>query len=149
MVLGDGRVQLGDPFADQIHEIEVIGQLRTQMQGPRISEGASGGVALFNRRARCPRCTLTTSDLRIEILGGTTKHKGRDGSVRRYRIVGARTKHQAVSLDQTANVEQDGLMIVESTLTCRWIPPTASATTCNNFQITDHTLPRCQRRINP
>jgi hypothetical protein len=51
--------------------------------------------------------TLTTSDLRIEILGGTTKHKGRDGSLRMYRIVGARTKHQAVSLYQTANVEQD------------------------------------------
>ncbi|MGQ4599522.1 ESX secretion-associated protein EspG [Nocardia sp. R6R-6] len=52
--------------------------------------------------------TLSTSDLRIEILGGTTKHKGGDGSVRMYRILGARTSYHAVTLFQSATLARDG-----------------------------------------
>ncbi|MGQ4617301.1 ESX secretion-associated protein EspG [Nocardia sp. R7R-8] len=56
--------------------------------------------------------TLTTSDLRIEILGGTTKHKAGDGSVRMYRIVGAANPYDAVTLFQAATGDQDGVIVV-------------------------------------
>ncbi|WP_454196143.1 ESX secretion-associated protein EspG [Nocardia sp. Marseille-Q1738] len=49
--------------------------------------------------------TLSTSELRIEILGGTCKHKnstGRD-DLREYRILGARTNYHAVVLSQAGN----------------------------------------------
>ncbi|GAA5058233.1 ESX secretion-associated protein EspG [Nocardia callitridis] len=52
--------------------------------------------------------TLTTSDIRIEVLGGTTRHKARDGSFKMYRIVGARNQFQAVTLYQTTTDDQDG-----------------------------------------
>ncbi|MEV2219036.1 ESX secretion-associated protein EspG [Nocardia vinacea] len=52
--------------------------------------------------------TLTNSDLRIEILGGTTKHKAGDGTVKIYRMVGARTPEHAVTLFQSATTDQDG-----------------------------------------
>ncbi|MGO4648818.1 ESX secretion-associated protein EspG [Nocardia sp. 2YAB30] len=52
--------------------------------------------------------TLTTSDIRIEILGGTTKHKGGDGSMRMYRVVGARNPYHAVTLFQSATADRDG-----------------------------------------
>ncbi|MGQ4614751.1 ESX secretion-associated protein EspG [Nocardia sp. R7R-8] len=54
--------------------------------------------------------TLGTSDLRIEILGGTCKHKnstGRD-DVREYRIIGARTNDRAVVLSQAGNQHDHG-----------------------------------------
>ncbi|MFI9509249.1 ESX secretion-associated protein EspG [Nocardia sp. NPDC052566] len=46
--------------------------------------------------------TLTTSDVRIEILGGTTKHRANDGSRREYRLLGARNLYHAVVLFQSA-----------------------------------------------
>ncbi|WP_405165576.1 ESX secretion-associated protein EspG [Nocardia sp. NBC_01499] len=78
-------------------------------------EFAAHAVAVRNRysrdemeRIQLAVHTLTTSDMRIEILGGTMKHKGRDGRVRMYRIVGARNPYHAVTLTQTATVDLDG-----------------------------------------
>ncbi|WP_227997432.1 ESX secretion-associated protein EspG [Nocardia australiensis] len=45
--------------------------------------------------------TLTTSTMRIEIFGGTTRYENAEGDARVYRIVGARTDRHAMSLDQT------------------------------------------------
>ncbi|MEV4129702.1 ESX secretion-associated protein EspG [Nocardia sp. NPDC049707] len=52
--------------------------------------------------------TLANSDLRIEILGGTTKHRAGDGTVKIYRMVGARTPEHAVTLFQSATTDEDG-----------------------------------------
>ncbi|MFR9751421.1 ESX secretion-associated protein EspG [Nocardia sp. 004] len=52
--------------------------------------------------------TLSASQLRIEILGGTRKHKSGTGEVKEYRVVGARTYDHAVVLSQTVLGEQDG-----------------------------------------
>ncbi|WP_433726072.1 ESX secretion-associated protein EspG [Nocardia sp. CA-129566] len=54
--------------------------------------------------------TLGDSDIRIEILGGTCKHKqstSRD-DLREYRIVGARTPHRSVTLTQFGNATEHG-----------------------------------------
>ncbi|MEU4344174.1 ESX secretion-associated protein EspG [Nocardia sp. NPDC023852] len=47
--------------------------------------------------------TLSTSDIRIEILGGTCKHKNSTGhdDLREYRIIGARNTYRAVVLSQS------------------------------------------------
>ncbi|MFI7003628.1 ESX secretion-associated protein EspG [Nocardia sp. NPDC050175] len=52
--------------------------------------------------------TLRTSDVRIEILGGTRKHRDNHHSMKEYRIVGARNLHYAVVLRQTATGGEDG-----------------------------------------
>ncbi|WP_280264892.1 ESX secretion-associated protein EspG [Nocardia wallacei] len=52
--------------------------------------------------------TLTTSDMRIEILGGTTKYKGSAGEQRVYRIVGARTLYHAAVLHQFTQGDIEG-----------------------------------------
>ncbi|MFC9435066.1 ESX secretion-associated protein EspG [Nocardia sp. NPDC057030] len=54
--------------------------------------------------------TLGTSDLRIEILGGTNKHRNSTGSddVREYRIVGARNSYHAVTLMQGGTDREHG-----------------------------------------
>ncbi|MFI6172974.1 ESX secretion-associated protein EspG [Nocardia sp. NPDC051052] len=52
--------------------------------------------------------TLTTSDIRIEILGGTTRHSDSHNRMKEYRIVGARNLHHAVVLRQTATDGEDG-----------------------------------------
>ncbi|ATL65163.1 ESX secretion-associated protein EspG [Nocardia terpenica] len=52
--------------------------------------------------------TLTTSDMRIEIFGGTSKYKGSDGADRMYRIIGARTLFHAVVLHQFTQGEAEG-----------------------------------------
>ncbi|WP_028477391.1 ESX secretion-associated protein EspG [Nocardia sp. CNY236] len=57
--------------------------------------------------------TLSTSTVRIEILGGTTKHKGNDGSVRIYRIVGATNVYHSVTLFQSASGGNDGAIRIE------------------------------------
>ncbi|MET8775298.1 ESX secretion-associated protein EspG [Nocardia sp. NPDC004654] len=54
--------------------------------------------------------TLGTSELRIEILGGSCKHRastGRD-DLREYRIIGARTGHRAVTLSQYGTDSEHG-----------------------------------------
>ncbi|WP_107654889.1 ESX secretion-associated protein EspG [Nocardia suismassiliense] len=54
--------------------------------------------------------TLGTSDVRIEILGGTSKHKkstGRD-DLREYRIIGARNAYHAVTLMQAGTATEHG-----------------------------------------
>lgn len=50
--------------------------------------------------------TLTTSNVRIEILGGTTRTK--NAAVRQYRILGARNPHHAVVLSQSVIDDTDG-----------------------------------------
>ncbi|MEU7140484.1 ESX secretion-associated protein EspG [Nocardia sp. NPDC046473] len=50
--------------------------------------------------------TLTTSDVRIEILGGTTRTK--NAAVRQYRLLGARNPHHAVVLSQSVVDDTDG-----------------------------------------
>ncbi|WP_225725502.1 MULTISPECIES: ESX secretion-associated protein EspG [unclassified Nocardia] len=52
--------------------------------------------------------TLSTSDLRIEILGGTHKYKGSIGEAKEYRIVGARNPYRAVVLSQAVLGERNG-----------------------------------------
>ncbi|WP_228834188.1 ESX secretion-associated protein EspG [Nocardia abscessus] len=54
--------------------------------------------------------TLGASDLRIEILGGTCKHKNSTGphDVREYRILGARDSYRAVLLSQAGNQHEHG-----------------------------------------
>ncbi|MFG1792298.1 ESX secretion-associated protein EspG [Nocardia altamirensis] len=54
--------------------------------------------------------TLGTSDLRIEILGGTCKHKNSTGQddVREYRIIGARNTYRAVTLMQAGTDGEHG-----------------------------------------
>lgn len=54
--------------------------------------------------------TLGDSDLRIEILGGTCKHKNSTGpdDIREYRILGARDSYRAVVLSQAGNQHEHG-----------------------------------------
>ncbi|GAA5068473.1 ESX secretion-associated protein EspG [Nocardia callitridis] len=54
--------------------------------------------------------TLGASDLRIEIFGGTSKHKNSTGQqdLREYRIVGARTPYRAVTLMQPGTDHEHG-----------------------------------------
>ncbi|ATL67391.1 ESX secretion-associated protein EspG [Nocardia terpenica] len=52
--------------------------------------------------------TLTNSDMRIEILGGTSRYKDSDGSQRVYRIIGARNLYHAAVLYQFTQGEIDG-----------------------------------------
>jgi len=52
--------------------------------------------------------TLSTSDMRIEILGGTRKHKGGTGEVKQYRILGARNPFHAVVAFQAVQGEDNG-----------------------------------------
>ncbi|MGK8490371.1 ESX secretion-associated protein EspG [Nocardia asiatica] len=54
--------------------------------------------------------TLGDSDLRIEILGGTCKHKNTTGphDIREYRILGARDAYRAVVLSQAGNQREHG-----------------------------------------
>jgi hypothetical protein len=52
--------------------------------------------------------TLSASTMRIEIFGGTTRHKNPHGGVRVYRIVGARTDHHAMSLAQATFGDTNG-----------------------------------------
>ncbi|MFX0579065.1 ESX secretion-associated protein EspG [Nocardia nepalensis] len=52
--------------------------------------------------------TLTTSTLRIQILGGTTQHENPNGGVHVYRIVGARTDEYAMSLAQATFGDTNG-----------------------------------------
>ncbi|MET9024120.1 ESX secretion-associated protein EspG [Nocardia sp. NPDC004168] len=54
--------------------------------------------------------TLGDSDLRIEILGGTCKHKNSTGpdDIREYRILGARDTYRAVVLSQAGNQHEHG-----------------------------------------
>ena len=53
--------------------------------------------------------TLTASDLRIEIIGGTTTYQGSNGSQPRvYRIIGARTTSHAAVLHQFTQGDRDG-----------------------------------------
>ncbi|WP_235747983.1 ESX secretion-associated protein EspG [Nocardia coffeae] len=52
--------------------------------------------------------TVTTSDMRIEILGSTTKYPGSTGAARTYRIIGARNLHHATVLYQITEGEVDG-----------------------------------------
>ncbi|MBF6211705.1 ESX secretion-associated protein EspG [Nocardia puris] len=52
--------------------------------------------------------TLSTSEMRIEILGGTRKHKDSTGDVKQYRIVGARNRFSAVVAFQTVRAEVNG-----------------------------------------
>ncbi|MBF6174654.1 ESX secretion-associated protein EspG [Nocardia blacklockiae] len=52
--------------------------------------------------------TLTTSDMRIEIFGGTSRYQGSDGTVRMYRIIGARNMYHAAILHQFTQGEIDG-----------------------------------------
>lgn len=52
--------------------------------------------------------TLNTSVMKIEILGGTTKYKGSDGTQRVYRIVGARNLYHAAVLYQFTQGDTDG-----------------------------------------
>ncbi|AHH21066.1 EspG family protein [Nocardia nova SH22a] len=54
--------------------------------------------------------TLTTSDMRIEIMGGTTKYKGSDGRQRVYRIIGARNVDRAAVIHQLTQGDRDGLI---------------------------------------
>ncbi|PXX60284.1 ESAT-6 protein secretion system EspG family protein [Nocardia tenerifensis] len=54
--------------------------------------------------------TLGTSELRIEILGGTSKHKNSTGpdDLREYRIIGARNAYHAVTLMQGGTATEHG-----------------------------------------
>jgi hypothetical protein len=53
--------------------------------------------------------TLTASDMRIEIVGGTTKYRESDGSQPRvYRIIGTRTISHAAVLHQFTQGERGG-----------------------------------------
>lgn len=52
--------------------------------------------------------TLTSSLVRIQIFGGTTRHDNPDGGVRIYRIVGARTDQRAMSLTQATFGDANG-----------------------------------------
>ncbi|WP_433602279.1 ESX secretion-associated protein EspG [Nocardia sp. CA-135953] len=52
--------------------------------------------------------TLTTSSVRIQILGGTTRHENTDGGVRVYRIVGARFERHAMTLAQATFGDTNG-----------------------------------------
>ncbi|MET8775840.1 ESX secretion-associated protein EspG [Nocardia sp. NPDC004654] len=52
--------------------------------------------------------TLSTSDMRIEILGGSRKHKNSTGDVKQYRIIGARNHSHAVVAFQTVRAEENG-----------------------------------------
>lgn len=54
--------------------------------------------------------TLGTSDMRIEILGGTSKHKNSTGDddLREYRILGARNPYRAVTLMQGGTATDHG-----------------------------------------
>ncbi|MBO0854288.1 MAG: ESX secretion-associated protein EspG [Nocardia sp.] len=54
--------------------------------------------------------TLDESGFRIEILGGTSRYRGSDGSVRVYRIIGARTPERAAVLHQFTQGDRDGLI---------------------------------------
>nr|WP_158607848.1 ESX secretion-associated protein EspG [Nocardia panacis] len=49
---------------------------------------------------------LQASDVRIEIVGGTTKTN--DGTARRYRVLGVRNEVSAAVLSQTCSAEADG-----------------------------------------
>ncbi|WP_024805463.1 ESX secretion-associated protein EspG [Nocardia sp. BMG51109] len=53
--------------------------------------------------------TLTASDMRIEIFGGTTRYREADGTTpRMYRIIGARTMYHAAVLHQFTQGDIDG-----------------------------------------
>jgi hypothetical protein len=52
--------------------------------------------------------TVTNCDMRIEILGGTNRYKGSDGSQRVYRMIGARNSFHAAVLYQFTQGETDG-----------------------------------------
>ncbi len=52
--------------------------------------------------------TLSTSDMRIEILGGSRKHKNSTGEVKQYRILGARNVSHAVVAFQTVLDDENG-----------------------------------------
>ncbi|MET7772926.1 ESX secretion-associated protein EspG [Nocardia sp. NPDC005366] len=52
--------------------------------------------------------TLSESDMRIEILGGTRKHRDSTGDVKQYRIVGARNPFHAVVAFQAVRGEDNG-----------------------------------------
>ncbi|MBO0853538.1 MAG: ESX secretion-associated protein EspG [Nocardia sp.] len=54
--------------------------------------------------------TLTHSDMRIEIPGGTSKYKGSRGVDRIHRIIGARTDHYGAILYQRTQGDTDGLI---------------------------------------
>jgi len=58
--------------------------------------------------------TLTTSDMRVEILGHTTKYQGSKGASREYRIIGARNLHHATVIYQLTEGERDGRIRVHS-----------------------------------
>ncbi|MFI7667892.1 hypothetical protein [Nocardia sp. NPDC049526] len=76
--------------------------------------------------------TLTTSTIRIQIFGGTTRHENPDGGVRVYRIVGARTDQRAMSLIQATSAT-----------------PTARSTAVSSQPTTSpHNSPTAFRRTN-
>ncbi|MEV6139392.1 ESX secretion-associated protein EspG [Nocardia sp. NPDC051990] len=52
--------------------------------------------------------TLSSSPIRIQIFGGTTRHENPNGGVRVYRIVGARTDQHAMSLTQATFGDTNG-----------------------------------------
>ncbi|MQY24394.1 hypothetical protein NRB20_75290 [Nocardia sp. RB20] len=58
--------------------------------------------------------TVTTSDMRVEILGSTTKYKGSKGKPRAYRIIGARNLYHATVLYQLTEGQVDGRIRVHS-----------------------------------
>ena len=57
---------------------------------------------------------LSTSDMRIEILGTTTKYQGSAGEPRAYRIIGARNLEHATVIYQLTQGELDGRIRVSS-----------------------------------
>ncbi|MEU0503278.1 ESX secretion-associated protein EspG [Nocardia sp. NPDC005998] len=60
--------------------------------------------------------TLTTSLVRIQIFGGTTRHKSPNGGVHIYRIVGAHADQRAMSLAQATFGDANG------PIRCRMFP---------------------------
>jgi hypothetical protein len=59
-------------------------------------------------RIRLALHTLTSSQLRIEIFGGTSRYQGSTGAARMYRIIGARTMYRAAVLRQHTEGDTEG-----------------------------------------
>ncbi|MBF4999773.1 ESX secretion-associated protein EspG [Nocardia sp. BSTN01] len=80
---------------------------RDEFEAHRSTVRQRYGVDEFER-IQLALHTLNTSDMRIEIFGGTTKYKGSDGTQRVYRIIGARNLYHAAVLHQFTQGDVDG-----------------------------------------
>ncbi|MBO0856412.1 MAG: ESX secretion-associated protein EspG, partial [Nocardia sp.] len=81
-----------------------------------VDEFEANRIAVRNRydtdefeRIQLALHTLSASDMRIAVLGGTNRYKGSEGIQREYRIIGARTDHHAAILHQFTQAGREGL----------------------------------------